>query len=146
MARDRLPFLARLAPCIEFRINEGRQLDRMFCEAEYDLRMMHGNASSTNADYMTVTAPEAFYGVRDVLYLRRIIARRMSAAACRIWRPPSLVSSVERAKRHREEDGVDPGSGGSVEERTTGGLRAAFSCVAWATSLSPRQKSAAREE
>ena len=108
----------------EFRINEARQLDRMFCVTEYMLRMPHGSTHSTDAAWLVILGGAAFYGVREAGWLRRTIARRISAASRRSWRPPSFASSAESVKRQRRDDGDDPstGSGGSG---AAGGLGAA---------------------
>jgi hypothetical protein len=99
----------------EFSIGRARQMDRMFCVTEYMLRMPHGSTSSTDAAWLVILGDAAFWGVREASWLKRIIARRISAASRRRWRPPSLPSSVEKAKRRRREDERDPspGAGGS---------------------------------
>ena len=99
----------------EFSIGRARQRDRMFCVTEYMLRMPHGSTSSTDAAWLVILGDAAFWGVREASWLKRIIARRISAASRRRWKPPSLPSSVEKVKRQRRDDDRDPssGSGGS---------------------------------
>jgi hypothetical protein len=99
----------------EFAIGRARQMDRMFCVTEYMLRMPHGSTSSTDAAWLVILGDAAFWGVREASWLKRIIARRISAASRRRWKPPSLPSSVEKVKRQRRDDDHDPssGSGGS---------------------------------
>ena len=73
----------------DFRIGQGRQIDRMFCVTEYMLRMPHGDSYSNDAAWMVILADVVFANVREASWLRRIIARRISAAARRRWRSPS---------------------------------------------------------
>ena len=94
-------------------IGQGRQRDRMFCVTEYMLRMPHGDSYSNDAAWMVILADALFEGVQEATWLRRIIARRISAASRRRWRPPRLVSSAESVKRRRRYDDNDlDGSGG----------------------------------
>ena len=92
-------------------IGQGRQIDRMFCVTEYMLRMPHGDSYSNDAAWMVILADVLFSDVREASWLRRIIARRISAAARRRWRSPSVVSSAEAVKRRRRYDGDDPRCG-----------------------------------
>ena len=106
----------------DFRIGQGRQQDRMFCVTEYMLRMPHGDSYSNDAAWMVILADTVFADVREADWLRRIIARRISAAARRRWRPPSLVSSAEAVKRRHRYDGNDPDGAGSGGSGAAGGF------------------------
>ena len=94
----------------------------MFCVTEYMLRMPHGDSYSNDAAWMVILADVVFANVREAGWLRRIIARRISAAARRRWRPPSLVSSAEAIKRKRRYDGGDPDDAGSGGKRAACGF------------------------
>ena len=107
----------------DFRIGQGRQRDRMFSVTAYMLRMPHGDSHSNDAAWMVILADVLFSEVREAVWLRRIIARRISAVARRRWRPPSLVSSAEAVRRRRRFD--DPDAGGSGGKRAAGGSCAA---------------------
>ena len=109
----------------DFLIGQGRQRDRMFCVLEYMLRMPHGDSYSNDAAWMVILADAALADVREAVWLRRIIARRISAAARRRWRPPSFLSSAEKVKRHRRDGDNDPSGGGSGGKGAAGGF-----CVA----------------
>jgi hypothetical protein len=105
----------------DFRIGQGRQIDRMFCVTEYMLRMPHGDSYSNDAAWMVILADVVFSNVQEASWLRRIIARRISAAARRRWRSPSAVSSAEAVKRRRRYDGDDPNGSGSGGKGAAGG-------------------------
>jgi hypothetical protein len=109
----------------DFRIGRGRQRERMFCVTEYMLRMPHGDSYSNDAAWMVILADVLFADVRESDWLRRIIARRISAAARRRWRAPRAVSSAEAVKRRRRYDGKDPDDVGSGSKDAAGGF-----CVA----------------
>ena len=106
----------------DFHIGQGRQIDRMFCVTEYMLRMPHGDSYSNDAAWMVILADVLFSNVREATWLRRIIARRISAAARRRWKSPSVVSSAEAVKRRRRYDGDDPNGAGSGGKGAAGGF------------------------